>query len=72
MQPDVVNEDAGIFPVISHKTNIEATEMLAGPNKGLFRIKIDGKSRIARLPRPNYDLEKDVLFDKEIVQFCYH
>ena len=70
LHPNYEEQDKAIFPNITTESSIESIEMMAGPNKGLFRILVDGKRWVARLPRPNYDLEQAVLFDDELVQLC--
>ena len=69
-------DDGTKFP--SHFDKMpRAKEAIGGPNKRMFRIEVQGRSWIALLPRPNYSLDKPVLFDKELVklakhQVCYH
>ena len=70
LHPSFVDEDNHIFPKISPKSSIECVEMMAGPNKGFFRLCIDGRTWVARIPRPNYDLAQPVLFDENLVQLC--
>ena len=38
----------------------------------MFRVDIEGKMWIAILPRPNYSLEKEVLFGSELVKLAKH
>ena len=38
----------------------------------MFLVDIEGKTFIAILPRPNYSLEKKVLFGTELVQLAKH
>ena len=49
-----------------------AVDAIGGPNKRVFRVIVEGKSWIAILPRPNYSLDKKVLFGRELVQLAKH
>ena len=49
-----------------------ADEVIGGPNKRMFRVKISGRRWIALLPRPNYSLDSRVLFGRELVQLARH
>ena len=49
-----------------------ALEAIGGSNKRMFRVEIEGKTWVAALPRPNYCLDKKVLFGSELVQLARH
>ena len=64
-------DDSNIFP--SHIVKLpEPKEVIGGPNKRMFRIELEGTNWIALLPRPNYSLDKPVLFDTELVRLAKH
>ena len=70
--------DEDIFPSdeeLHHAYNsnkFETIESLSGSNKRLFKVKINDENFVAILPRPNYSLERPVLFDKDLVDRCRH
>ena len=65
--------DSAKFPSASDFDKLpQAKEVIGGPNKRMFRIEVHGRNWIALLPRPNYSLDKPVLFDKELVQLAKH
>ena len=70
LAPGFEDDDSQKFPQLDALPR--ATEAIGGPNKRMFRIDINGKIWIALLPRPNYSLDKKVLFGSELVQLARH
>ena len=63
--------DRDKFP-LELKTLPRALTAIGGSNKRMFRVDIEGNKFIALLPRPNYCLEKKVLFGDELVKLAKH
>ena len=63
--------DRDKFP-LELKTLPRALTAIGGSNKRMFRVDIGGNKFIALLPRPNYCLEKKVLFGDELVKLAKH
>jgi endonuclease/exonuclease/phosphatase family metal-dependent hydrolase len=71
LAPGFEVEDKDLFP---NQLNAlpKAKDSIGGSNKRMFRVEINGKMWVAKLPRPNYCLEKKVLFGYELVNLCHH
>ncbi|EDQ90226.1 uncharacterized protein MONBRDRAFT_24487 [Monosiga brevicollis MX1] len=76
--PQFVDKDRADFPsedslmaALNDRTSLGA-ERVSTANKRFFKLIVNGTTWLARTPRPNVDLEKQVLFGEELVQQSYH
>ena len=71
LAPGFEGIDRDKFPLEIEKLP-RALTAIGGSNKRMFRVDIGGNKFIALLPRPNYCLEKKVLFGDELVKLAKH
>ena len=71
VHPILANGNEGIdFPCLENLP--VASKSYGSSNSRFFGVRIENKDWFACLPRPNIDLENDVLFNDELTQLCEH